>query len=98
MNVTVGYLEHIYPISVDGCTYSVRIGGLGTTIHDAIKSYDNNFIQVNTGRHVYVYDLLDVPRLGVTSRIVSWTNNNTGEHIIKEVQNNHVVGQRVPLN
>ncbi len=98
MNVTVGYLEHIYPASVDGCTYSVRIGGLGTLILDAVKSYDPEFIEKYTGRHVYVLDLFDVPKFHATSRVVAWTNNQTGEHVIREVLNNHVVGQRVALD
>jgi hypothetical protein len=98
MNVTVGKLEHIYEPSIDGVTYGVRIGGLGTTVNDIVRSEQSNFIEYYTGRLVYVYDLLDVPHLGVKSRVVTIRNCETGLQQIREVEKDHVFGQRVLLN
>ncbi len=98
MNVTVGKIEHIYQPSVDGITYGMRIGGLGTTVVDAVRSEQRNFIEYYTGGLVYIYDLLDVPRLGVKSRLVMISDRVTGLQQIREVEKDHVLGQRVLLN
>jgi hypothetical protein len=98
MNVTVGKLEHIYKPSVDGVTYGVRIGGLGTIVNDAVRSEQSNFIEYYTERLVYIYDLLDIPHLGMKSRVVTIHNHETGLQQIREVEKDHVLGQRVLLN
>ncbi len=85
MNVTVGKLEHIYEPSVDGVTYGVRLGGLGATVNDAVRSEHSTFIEYYTGRLVYIYDLLDVPPLGVKSRVVTIRDRGTGVLLIQEV-------------
>lgn len=92
MNVSVGHIDQIYPLIMSKQMYSVCIKRLNDHIYDIVHSTDINFAEKFKGRLVYLYDLLDVPRLGLGSRIVM-----CDKQTIKEVSSHHLVGQRIIL-
>lgn len=101
MNVTVAQICRAWPSNVADSSFNVLIYcGENRYINDIIPSIDPEFIANHINKLIYICDIQDAPNNVIpgTGRVMTTWDEERQTLTIREVQNNHHLGDRVIID